>query len=86
LLAGAIYFLLPILLLVLYKRTIKVPPSGSDPTKAFKIIGLALKRSRYQPWKKGFWNNAKPSVLAEHGINATWSDELVEDVKRTIGQ
>lgn len=85
LLAGIIYFLLPILLAVLYKRTIKVPPKGSDLTNAFKIIGFALKRSRYQPWTRGFWDNARPSLFADSAMTVTWTDELVEDVRRTLG-
>ncbi|EEA28837.1 MFS peptide transporter, putative [Talaromyces marneffei ATCC 18224] len=84
LLSGIIYFLLPILLFVMYKRTKKSPPSGSDLTSAFKIVGTALKRSKFQFWKKGFWDSAKPSVLAQQGITVSWSDKLVDDVKRTI--
>ncbi|EED13088.1 MFS peptide transporter, putative [Talaromyces stipitatus ATCC 10500] len=84
LLAGIIYFLLPILLLVMYKRTKKAPPSGSDLINAVKIIGTALKKSKFQIWKKGFWDSAKPSVLAQQGIIVGWSDKLVDDVRRTI--
>lgn len=84
LLAGIIYFLLPILLFVMYKRTRKLPPSGSELTNAFKILGRALKENKGQIWKKNFWDAAKPSKLAARGITVGWSDKLVEDVKRTI--
>lgn len=87
LLAGAIYFLLPILLAAMYKRTYKAPPAGSsDLAKAFKIIGYALKRSKFQFWRKGFWDQAKPSYLATQGVSVSWSDQLVEDIRRTIGK
>ncbi|KUL82647.1 hypothetical protein ZTR_09080 [Talaromyces verruculosus] len=84
LLSGIIYFLLPILLFVMYKRVKKSPPSGSDLTSAFKIVGTALRKNKFQFWKKGFWDSAKPSVLAQQGITVSWSDKLVDDVKRTI--
>ncbi|KAL2418199.1 MFS-type transporter ucsM [Exophiala dermatitidis] len=85
LLAGTIYFLLPILLAVMYKRTYKAPPSGSsDLSRAFRIIGLALKRSKLKFWRKDFWDQAKPTVLAQHGINVDWTDEIVDDIRRTI--
>lgn len=87
LLAGTIYFLLPILLAVMYKRTYKAPPSGSSElTLAFKITGYALKRSKFKVWRKDFWEQAKPSVLAAQGITVSWTDDLVEDVRRTIGK
>ncbi|KIW15825.1 hypothetical protein PV08_05875 [Exophiala spinifera] len=85
LLSGIIYFLLPILLVVMYKRTYKAPPAGSsDLANALKIIGFALKKSKFQPWKKNFWDQAKPSVLAAQGVRVSWTDELVEDIRRTI--
>lgn len=84
LISGIIYFLLPILLFVMNKRTKKAPPSGSDLTSAIKIIGTALKKSKFCFWKKGFWDSAKPSVLSQQGITVTWSDKLVDDVRRTV--
>ncbi|QKX58072.1 uncharacterized protein TRUGW13939_05193 [Talaromyces rugulosus] len=84
LLSGTIYFLLPILLFFMYKRTRKLPPSGSELPSVFKILGRALKESRGQIWKKNFWDSAKPSTLAARGITVDWSDRLVEDVKRTV--
>jgi hypothetical protein len=85
--SGCLYFLLPILLALLYSRTYKAPAFGSsDLTNAFRITGMALKQSRYQPWKDGFWDRAKASRLADQGIEVAWSDQLVEDVRRTIRQ
>ncbi|KAH8696408.1 putative MFS peptide transporter [Talaromyces proteolyticus] len=84
LLAGIIYFLLPILLFAMYKRTRRLPPSGSELTSAFKIIGTAVKHSKGKFWKKDFWDAAMPSTLAAQGISVSWNDKLVDDVKRTI--
>lgn len=87
LLAGTIYFLLPIILAVMYKRTYKAPPSGSsDLSRAFKVIGFALKRSKFNFWRKDFWEQAKPSVLAAQGVSVKWTDDVVEDIRRTIGK
>ncbi|KAI9924853.1 hypothetical protein ASPWEDRAFT_28013 [Aspergillus wentii DTO 134E9] len=85
LLAGAIYFLLPVLLALVYKKTYKVPPSGtSDLSKAVKIISMALKRNKFRVWKKGFFDAARPSVLAAEGIQVEWTDRMVDDVRRTL--
>ncbi|EAW09074.1 putative MFS peptide transporter [Aspergillus clavatus NRRL 1] len=85
LLSGAIYFMLPVVLALVYKKTYKQPPSGtSDLSKAVKIISTALRENKYRAWKRDFWEAAKPSVLASKGIHVDWSDKLVDDVKRTL--
>ena len=86
LLAGIIYFLLPVLLALIYKKTYKVPPSGSsDLTHAAKIVSFALRRSRFRVWRKDFWDGARPSLLAQQGIRVDWTDKLVDEVRRTMG-
>jgi hypothetical protein len=53
---GEIFFLLPVLLALVYKKTYKQPPSGSsDLTKAVKIVSSALRRNKYCVWKKNFF-------------------------------
>lgn len=84
-LAGAIYFLLPVVLALVYKKTYKQPPSGSsDLTKAVKIISTALRRNKYRVWKKNFFDAAKPRALAAEGIEVDWDEKLVDDVRRTL--
>lgn len=83
LLPGIVYFLLPILLWWMYKRTIKKPPMGSELTDFFKITAMALKKNNGNILAKDFWDKARPSVLRGQGIEVTWSDKLVLDVKRT---
>jgi dipeptide/tripeptide permease len=86
-LSGAIYFLLPVVLALVYKKTYKQPPSGSsDLTKAVKIISTALRRNKYRVWRKNFFEAAKPTVLAAEGIQVDWSEKLVDDVRRTLGE
>ncbi|KAF8861613.1 PTR2-domain-containing protein [Acephala macrosclerotiorum] len=91
LLPGIIYFLLPILLFVVYKRTIKKPPGGSDLGKFLRVIGTCFKRNGLKNFGKAkFLDAAKPSVLASQGITTlsgksiSWNDGFVEDVRRAL--
>ncbi|KAK6955653.1 hypothetical protein Daesc_003296 [Daldinia eschscholtzii] len=83
LLPGIIYFLLPVLLAAMYKRTVKKPPQGSDLTRFVKITLSALKKSKGNIFSKNFWNNVKPSVLAEQNIHVSYSEKDVVDAQRT---
>ncbi|KAK9326116.1 H+/oligopeptide symporter [Lipomyces orientalis] len=83
--AGILYFILPVVLTLLYKRLYRQPASGySDLTHALKIIGTALRRNYFRVWRKDFWDAAKQSRLAAQGVSVDWSDKLVEDVRRTL--
>jgi hypothetical protein len=90
LLPGIIYFLLPLGLLLTYKKTYRVKPDSGALDDFFKIFGVAFSRNKGILWKKGFFDAAKPSVLAAAGITSWkgkpihWSDALVGDVKRTL--
>ncbi len=78
------YFILPILLLAIYKKLVLYPPNGSELTNFMKIIFSALKRNKFAVWRKDFWDSAKPSILAEKGVVVPWTDRAVEDVRRTL--
>ncbi|QDS70272.1 hypothetical protein FKW77_007727 [Venturia effusa] len=90
LLPGILYFLLPLLLLVTYKKTYRQRPSSSALDALFKILAVSFARTKGRFWSKDFWTSAKPSVLAAQGITSwkgkpiTWSDGLVHDVHRTV--
>jgi dipeptide/tripeptide permease len=90
LLPGIIYFLLPILLAAVYKKTIKVPPAKSAYNDVYSIIWIALKKNGWRLFRKGFWNPARPSVMHANGITTyrgrpiSWDDALVDDVHRTF--
>ncbi|KAF2434848.1 PTR2-domain-containing protein [Tothia fuscella] len=90
LLPGIIYFLLPLGLLLTYKKTYRVKPNGTALDDFFNIVRVAFVRNKGKFWKHGFLDAAKPSVLAAEGVtrwgnrDIHWSDELVGDVKRTI--
>ncbi|KAF2085690.1 putative MFS peptide transporter [Saccharata proteae CBS 121410] len=90
LLPTIVFMLLPLLLAFLYKRIIKVPPTGSELSKVVKVVGIAVKESGGKFWRKDFWNVAKPSLLREKGITSfrgkeiDWSDSFVDEVVRTF--
>lgn len=90
LLPGIIYFLLPLLLLVTYKKTYRQKPNASALDAFFKIIWVSISRTGGKVWRKDFWEVAKPSRLATEGITSwkgkplSWSDDLVHDVHRTL--
>lgn len=83
LIPGIIYFLLPILLAAMYKRTVKKAPQGSDLTRFIKITTTALKISKGNIFSKNFFHNVKPTTLAAKGTPATWSEKDVSDAQRT---
>ncbi|KAK1984206.1 POT family protein [Colletotrichum cereale] len=80
---GVVYFLLPVLLGVTYKRTVKIPPQGSDLNRFVKITTSGLKASKGNIFSKNFWENVKPSVLAERGVHVGYSQKDVDDARRT---
>lgn len=90
LLPTIVFMLLPLLLAFLYKRLIKVSPNGSELTSVSKIWAIAVKQNGGKFWRKGFWDAAKPSKLAEKGITTfagkpiDWNDKFVDDVVRTF--
>ncbi|KIH86438.1 oligopeptide transporter [Sporothrix brasiliensis 5110] len=83
---GIVYFLLPVLLAVMYKRTIRTPPQGSDLTRFLKITLAALRASRGNVFAQAFWSRVTPSaLLAERGVRVSYSDKDVDDARRTWG-
>lgn len=86
---GILYFLLPSLLIILNKHIIKKAPDGSIVTNVLKITGMAMKQNKFKLWGKGYWDAAKPSVLAAKGITTfngnpiSWTDQMVDDTVRT---
>ena len=82
-----LYLPLPFLLWFLHKRLVLYPPGGSDLGNVFRVLGIALSRAGVRGFgRKGFWNHAKPSVIAQSGrpIEVSWNDEFVNDVRRTF--
>ncbi|KAI1774357.1 PTR2-domain-containing protein [Hypoxylon cercidicola] len=80
---GIIYLLLPVLLAVMYKRTVRKPPQGSDLNRFINITISALKASKGNVFSASLWNNVKPSVLAEKGVHVTYSEKNLDDTRRT---
>ncbi|KAH6652522.1 POT family protein [Truncatella angustata] len=80
---GIVYFLLPVLLAFMYKRTVRTPPQGSDLTRFVKITIAALKASKGNIFSKNLWHNVKPSTLEERGTRVSYSEKDVDDARRT---
>jgi hypothetical protein len=77
---GIIYFLLPILLWVVNKRLVKEAPAGSALGDFFAVNWLCLKKAGVKGFgRKGFFERAKPSVLAASGDTRVvkWDDQFV---------
>ena len=87
---GILYFMLPALLLLYYKSTIKVPPNRTAYNDVYAIIWIALEKNGWRLFRKGFWDPARPSVMRAAGITEyrgqpiSWDDSLVDDVHRTF--
>ncbi|CCC10998.1 unnamed protein product [Sordaria macrospora k-hell] len=84
-----LYLPLPLLLWFLRKRLILHPPGGSDLPNIFKILGICFRRGGLKKFgRHGFWELAKPSNIAAAGLEGVykieWSDQFVEDVRRTF--
>lgn len=80
-----VYVPLPFVLWYLHKRLVLYPPGGSDLFNCFKVLGICLKNPK-NFGRHGFWETAKPSVMAANGGSQTvpWNDQFVEDVRRTF--
>ena len=85
LLPGIVYFLLPILLILINKKLFKKKPVGSEIPNFFKVIWIALKQNNFKPWGKDYFEKAKPAYLAERGYTASWDNKFVKDVARALG-
>jgi dipeptide/tripeptide permease len=82
-----LYLPLPPLLYYLSKRLVLHPPGGSDLGNIFKVLGICLgKGGVMRIGRKGFWERAKPSVMAANGDmrQVPWNDAFIEDVRRTF--
>ncbi|KAJ5703107.1 hypothetical protein N7488_010655 [Penicillium malachiteum] len=85
LLAGAIYFMLPVFLWAVYNKTKKEPPNGGkEINQAFKITVAAVRHSKGQVWRKDFWEAVKPASLQAKGVNVEWTAGFVDKVSKTM--
>lgn len=83
LLPTIIYTVVVIVFVGVKNRIVKKPPMGSELNDFFKITMICCKENKFMVWKKGFWNAARPEVLAEKGQVVHWNSHLVRDVGRT---
>lgn len=82
-----LYLPLPLLLVWLKPRLILREPGGSDLPNVFRAVGHCLAGGGIlRIGRKGWWENAKPSVRATRGLSPEthYSDDFVVDVQRTM--
>jgi dipeptide/tripeptide permease len=81
-----IYLPLPVVLWWVKKRLTLYPPGGSDLGNCFRVLGICLKKNFTKIGRHGFWEAAKPSVMAATGDSrvVVWNEGFVEDVRRTF--
>lgn len=87
LLPGIIYFILPFLLWYLHPRLVLHKPGGSDYGNVLRILGYSLRGAGLKGFgRSGFFEHAKPSVIASTGSTATvpYTDFFVDDVKKAF--
>ncbi|KAL5087890.1 hypothetical protein Trisim1_007299 [Trichoderma cf. simile WF8] len=82
-----LYLPLPLLLIWLKPRLVLHKPGGSDLPNVFRVIKHGLANGGvFRIGRKGWWENARPSVRAEKGLSPEthYSDQFVVDVQRTM--
>ncbi|WRT68168.1 uncharacterized protein IL334_005143 [Kwoniella shivajii] len=92
LLPGVIYILVPIVLLVVYKRLYLAPAQGSVLVEALRVIKELFNRNGFaKAWRGGdaAWNSTKPSqILITDGVinekRVIWDDQFVSEVRQTL--
>jgi POT family proton-dependent oligopeptide transporter len=83
--------LMPLVLILCYKRLYKAPPQGSVVLEALRVIKAAFGNGGWKRIFKGdeFWNAAKPSYMeAKYGeidrVKVFWDDQFVEEIRASI--
>lgn len=79
--------MLPVLLILVYKRLVKLPPGGSALGDFIAVNFLALRKAGIRGFgRKGYWDRVKPSLMAATGdtTRVPWNDDFVEDTRRTM--
>ncbi|KAJ7253322.1 POT family-domain-containing protein [Mycena haematopus] len=93
LLPGILYMLMPIVLVIVHPKLVRLPPQGSVVLDAFKVFRTLFSRAGFTGMLKGGenWNVAKPSnIEAAGGLKnkrtdwVTWDDDFVDELKRTV--
>ena len=92
LLPGILYMLMPIVLVIAYKRLYKAPPQGSVLVETIKVLRVLLSRGGWRRMAKGgdaFWDQAKPSYIAardgELDLHVVfWDDKFVDEIRQSL--
>ncbi len=78
---------MPIVLVIVYKRLYKAPPTGSVVLEACRVFKTLLSGAGWKRlFKRGdeFWNRAKPSLNLEKSATWKWDDKFVDELKQSL--
>ena len=89
---GIVYMLMPIILVICYKRLYKAPPQGSVFLESCKVFSLLFSDGGWKrAWKGGndFWDRAKPSYIYSRDGNLDldkvfWDDKFVDEIRQSL--
>jgi hypothetical protein len=71
--------MLPVLLFIVNKRLVKLPPGGSALPDFFAVNILALRKAGIRGFgRAGYWDRVKPSVMGAEGDNRIVRCKLIE--------
>lgn len=88
---GILYMLMPIVLVLAYRRLYHAPPQGSVTLEAWRVFVEIFQRGGFKKmWKGGdeFWNLAKPSYIeaTQGSIDRSkifWDDLFVDEIRQS---
>jgi len=86
------YFLVPIVLVVVYKKLYKAPPQGSVTYETILVFKELFRRGGFFGMFKGgsaWWNTAKPSYIRESDgsldqSKVFWDDTFVDEIRQSF--
>lgn len=87
-----LHSLMPIVLVVVYKRLYKAPPQGSVFLECSRVVKRLFSHGGWKrSWKGGdsFWNAAKPTYIqqADGAVDTTaipWDDKFVDELRQSF--
>ncbi|KAK7043587.1 hypothetical protein VNI00_008198 [Paramarasmius palmivorus] len=79
---GILFLIMPVGLMIVNRRIVKVPPQGSALVDVLKMLRIMYRRLGLRMFKGGdaVWDVAKPSQTP----NVPWDEEFVDEVRRTM--
>ncbi|CDZ97807.1 H /oligopeptide symporter [Phaffia rhodozyma] len=92
LIPGILYLMVPVVLVIVYKRLYHAPPQGSVLVEASRVVKVLWSRgflARLRGNSDTFWNFAKPSEIEQREgtidrSRVLWDDKFVDELRQTV--